>query len=127
MDCFYALDYRHQPKAKWMAANSTIKILRKLKDDNGQYLWAPGFAGEPPTILGQPLIKNDDMPAATAGLKPLICGNFDYFWIFDRQEMELQRLVELYAGNGQVGFLADKRFDSHVMLSTAFYYLTMHA
>ena len=103
MDCFYALDYRHQPKAKWMAANSTIKILRKLKDDNNQYLWAPGFAGEPPTILGQPLIKNDDMPAATAGLKPLICGNFDYFWIFDRQEMELQRLVELYAGNGQVG------------------------
>lgn len=127
MDVFYALDYRHQPKAKWMAKNSTIKILRKLKDSDDQYLWAPGFAGEPPTILGQPLIKNDDMPAATAGLKPLIVGNFDYFWIFDRQGMELQRLVELYAGNGQVGFLADKRFDSHVMLSTAFYYLTMHS
>lgn len=127
MDCFYSLDYRLQGNAKWMMANATVKAIRKLKDGDGQYLWAPGFAGEPATILGRPLIKNDDMPAMTAGLKPIIVGDFSYFWIFDRQEMSLQRLVELYAGNGQIGFLADKRFDSHVMLATAFYFLTMHA
>lgn len=127
IDLFYALDYRHQSAAKWMMANSTVKLLRKLKDDDGQYLWAPGFAGEPPTILGQPLIKNDSMPAATAGLKPIIVGDFSYFYIFDREGFSLQRLNELYAYTGQIGFLAEKRFDSHVMLATAFQYITMKA
>lgn len=125
ISCFYALDERHQPNATWMMLNATAKAIRQLKDGNGQYLWAAGFAGAPQSILGAPLIINNVMPAMTTGLKPIIVGNFAYYWIFDRQGMDLQRLVELYAGNGQVGFLADKRFDGHVMLATAFQYITM--
>lgn len=125
MDCFYALDERHQPVAKWMMLNATAKAIRKLKDGDGQYLWTPGFTERPQSILGAPLIINNVMPAMTTGLKPIIVGNFDYYWIFDRQDMSLQRLVELYAGTGQIGFLADKRFDGHVMLATAFQYITM--
>lgn len=125
IDLFYALDERHQVNAKWMMANASAKIIRKLKDGDGQYLWTPGFSGAPQTILGRPLIINSSMPASTTGLKAYIVGDFSYYWIFERQEMEMQRLVELYAGNGQIGFLADKRFDGHVMLATAFQYMTM--
>lgn len=125
IDLFYALDERHQAEATWMMANASAKIIRKLKDGDGQYLWTPGFAAAPQSILGRPLVINSSMPASTTGLKAYIVGNFAYYWIFDRQEMALQRLVELYAGNGQVGFLADKRFDGHVMLATAFQYMTM--
>ena len=33
-------------------------------------------------------------------------GDFGYYWIADRQGRAFQRLNELYAANGQVGFRA---------------------
>jgi HK97 family phage major capsid protein len=77
-------------------------------------------------ILGRPVVVNNSMDTSlAAGDVAMLFGDFSYYWIFDRQGIEMQRLNELYAATGQVGFLADKRFDGHVMLSTAIKKLTM--
>ena len=89
-----------------MLNDSTIKAVRKLKDSNGQYLWQPSLvAGTPDTILGRPVKTSAYMPAIAAGAKTIAFGDFSYYWIADRQGRSFKRLNELYAANGQVGFL----------------------
>ena len=59
------------------------------------------------------------MPEAAAGAKTVIFGDLSYYWIGDRQGITFKRLNELYAGNGQVGFLASKRLDGKTVLPEA--------
>ncbi|MBQ3394411.1 MAG: phage major capsid protein, partial [Oscillospiraceae bacterium] len=43
-------------------------------------------------------------------------GDFSYYWIADRQGRSFKRLNELYAANGQIGFLASERVDGKLIL-----------
>lgn len=127
IDLYHALDWKYRQNAVFMMNDSTVKLIRKLKDSTNQYLWQPGLqAGQPDTLLGRPLITNNNMPAATTGNRSVIFGDMRYFWICDFQggQLSVQRLDELYAADGYVGFRAFKRYDSNVMLSAAIKALT---
>ena len=105
---------------------ATLALIRKLKDSNGQYLWQPALKdGEHDTILGKRYYTSAYMPEATAGNKAIAFGDFSYYWIGDRQGITFQRLNELFAGNGQVGFLAFKRVDGKLILPEAIKTLQM--
>ena len=67
------------------------------------------------------------MPVAAAGAKTIIFGDLSYYWIGDRQGITFRRLNELYAGKGQVGFMASKRLDGKTVLSEAIQILQQHA
>jgi HK97 family phage major capsid protein len=130
IDMYHAVsnEYRRGNSLAWAAADGTIKLIRKLKDGDSQYLWQPGLqAGQPETLMGVPIYANSNMPAATAGLKSLTMANFDYFYIADRGGINVQRLDELYAGNGQVGFRAYRRIDGALVQGAAGSVLTMKA
>ena len=120
MDLFYSLKSPYRKNAVWILNDSTIKAIRKLKDNNGQYLWQPSLvAGTPDTILGRPVKTSAYMPAIAAGAKTIAFGDFSYYWIADRQGRSFKRLNELYAANGQVGFLGSQRVDGKLILSEA--------
>ena len=59
------------------------------------------------------------MPAIAAGAKTIAFGDFSYYWIADRQGRSFKRLNELYAANGQVGFLGSQRVDGKMILPEA--------
>jgi HK97 family phage major capsid protein len=59
------------------------------------------------------------MPTAGSGAKTILFGDFSYYWIADRQGRTFKRLNELYAANGQVGFLASQRLDGKLILPEA--------
>ena len=120
MDLFYSLKSPYRKNAVWILNDSTIKAIRKLKDSNGQYLWQPSLvAGTPDTILGRPVKTSTYMPAIAAGAKTIAFGDFSYYWIADRQGRSFKRLNELYAANGQVGFLGSQRVDGKMILPEA--------
>ena len=120
MDLYYSLKSPYRKKSVWVLNDSTIKAIRKLKDNNGQYLWQPGLiANAPDTILGRPVKTSAFMPSIAAGAKSIIFGDFKYYWIADRQGRTFKRLNELYATNGQVGFLASQRVDGKLILPEA--------
>lgn len=74
--------YRMSPKCRWMFNDGTLKIIRKLKDGQGQYLWDPGLSGVPgPSLLGKPYSINQAMPAATTGLKSIVFGDFGKYYV----------------------------------------------
>ena len=120
MDLFDSLKSPYRKKAVWVLNDSTIKAVRKLKDSTGQYLWQPSLvAGTPDTLLGRPMKTSAYMPVIAAGAKTIAFGDFSYYWIADRQGRSFKRLNELYAANGQVGFLGFQRVDGKLVLSEA--------
>ena len=128
VDLYYSLKAPYRKNAVWILNDTTIKLIRKLKTGDGQYLWQPGIKdGEVNTILGRPYFTSPFMPVAAAGAKTIIFGDLSYYWIGDRQGITFRRLNELYAGKGQVGFMASKRLDGKTVLSEAIQILQQHA
>lgn len=128
MDLFYSLKSPYRKKATFLMNDATVKEIRKLKDGNGQYLWQPSVQmGEPDTILNRPVKTSAYVPIIEVGKKPIAFGDFSYYWIADRQGRSFQRLNELYAATGQVGFKATQRVDGKLTLPEAIKVLQMKA
>ena len=128
IDLFYSLKGPYRDNAIWILNDSTVKAIRKLKKGDGEYLWQPAIKdGQVNTILGRPYYTSSAMPEIAASAKTIIFGDLSYYWIGDRQGISYKRLNELYAGNGQVGFLASKRLDGKTVLPEAIKILQQHA
>lgn len=128
IDVMYALAAPYRRNAVWVMNDSTIKLVRKLKDGLGQYMWQPALtAGQPDRLLGHEVLTSPSMPAATAGNVSVIFGDLNYYWIADREGRRVKRLDELFAATGQVGFLASERVDGKLVLAEAVVKLTQHA
>lgn len=126
VDLYYSLKAPYRKNAVWILNDATIRLIRKLKSVEGQYLWQPGLKdGEVNTILGRPYFTSPFMPTAEAGAKAILFGDLSYYWIGDRQGIAFRRLNELYAGKGQVGFMASKRLDGRTVLPEAIQLLQM--
>ena len=119
-DLFYSLKAPYRRSAVFVMNDATVKALRKLKDNNGQYLWQPSLtAGAPDTLLNRPVYTSAFMPVLEAGAKSILFGDLSYYWVADRQGRSFRRLGELFAPTGQVGFLATQRVDGKLILPEA--------
>ncbi len=126
IDLVYALKSPYRRNASFLMKDVTVSALRKLKDSNGVYLWQPSVqAGQPDRILGYPIHTSPYVPAVAAAALPIAFGDFSNYWIADRMGRTVQRLNELYAGNGQVGFIATERVDGKVILAEGIQLLKM--
>lgn len=128
MDLFYSLKSPYRKNAVFVTNDATVKSIRKLKDGNGQYLWQPSVtAGQPDTILNRPMKTSTYVPVIASAAKTIAFGDFSYYWVADRQGRAFQRLNELYAATGQVGFKATHRVDGKLILAEAVKVLQMKA
>ena len=126
IDLVHSLKSVYRKRAQFMMNDSTIKAVRKLKDGNGNYLWQPGIKeGQPDMLLNYRTTTSPYMPEIATGNKVILFGDFKYYWIADRQGRTFQRLNELYATTGQVGFLATQRVDGRLVLAEAMKCLAM--
>ena len=107
IDLFFSVDKKYRKKAVWLMNDKTALALRKLKDENGNYLW--NHTND--TILGKPVYICSDMPDADAGEKPIAFGDFSYYWIIRRSPVFLRTLNEVYALSHQIGYLGYEFLD----------------
>lgn len=120
IDLFYSLKAPYRRNAVFVMNDATVKAVRKLKDGNGQYLWQPSVqAGQPDAILNRPIRTSSYVPTIAAAAKTIAFGDFSYYWVADRQGRAFQRLNELFAVTGQVGFRATQRVDGKLILPEA--------
>jgi HK97 family phage major capsid protein len=118
----YTLKPQYWARARWVFHRDAMKQIAKLKDGEGQYLWRESVrAGEPDRVLGLPAVMSEYVPNTfTTGLYVGILGDFSFYWIADSLQMEMQRLVELYAATNQVGLIGRFETDGMPVLSEAF-------
>jgi HK97 family phage major capsid protein len=117
IDVIHSVDpaYRNE-RSRFMLADTSVKVVRKLKDTTGQYLWQPGLtAGSPDSLLGYAVTINQDMPAMSANAKSIAFGDFNAAYVIRQvQGIQVLRLNERFADALQVGFLSFARFDGNV-------------
>lgn len=118
----YTLKSQYWPRANWLAHRDFYKMVAKLKDGEGQYLWRESVrAGEPDRLLGIPAWSSEYAPNTfTTGLYVGILGDFSNYWYADAMNFEIQRLIELYAETNQVGMIGRMESDGMPVLEEAF-------
>lgn len=109
VDLYFGLRAGYRSNASWIMSDATLAMVRKFKDGQGNYLWAPPTApGEVPTILQKPVVTDDNMPAVGANAYPVAFGDFRRgYLIVDR--MGIRVLRNPYKANGKVAFYTTKR------------------
>jgi len=118
VDLVHSVDpaYRALPGCKFMMNDSSLKVVRKLKDSQGRPIFLPGYDGlagpMPDTLLGYEIVINQDMAEMAANAKSILFGNFSFYHVRDvLGAVSLHRFTDsVYASKGQVGFL---RFSRH--------------
>ena len=127
--CMYALGSQYKTGSVLLMNKVTELALRVYRPAvasgyYGPYLWQPSLtAGQPNNFDGFPVINQDDMQYAADAVDGInvVFGNFRLgYMILERQGMMLQRLNELYAESGLVGFKVHKRVGGGVIRPAAF-------
>ena len=108
----HSLDPAYRRSAGWMFADSTLRVIRQLKDGQNRPIFIPGYennvpGGMPDTLLGAPVYINQDVAAMGANAKSILFGDFSGYYIRDVMQVEMFRFTDsAFTKKGQVGFLA---------------------
>ena len=115
LDLIYKLKRPYRKNASFIMNDATLAQIRKLKDNNGAYIWQPSYqVGEPDRILGYKVNTS-----AYAPTDAISFGDYKYYNIGDRGTRSFKQLNELFAGNGMIGFVAKERVDGKLILPEA--------
>lgn len=118
----YTLKAQYWPRARWIMHRDGVKQVAKLKNGEGQYIWRESTrVGEPDRILGFPAFMSEYAPNTfTASQYVGILGDFSNYWYADALDMDMQRLVELFAETNEIGLVGRMESDGMPVLSEAF-------
>lgn len=123
INLIHALKRPYRKGAVFILNDKTIAAIRKLKDNNGAYMWQPSYqVGEPDRLLGYPVYTSQFAPE-----NKIAFGDFSYYNIGDRGSRSFKQLTELFAGNGMIGFVAKERVDGKLILKEAVQILPIKA
>lgn len=113
--------YRSLPGVGWMMNDSSLKVLRKLKDSQGRPIFVPGYeqgnpGGAPDRLLNRPIFINQDMAAMAANAKSIAFGAFKKYKIRRVMDLTIFRMTDsAFTRNGQVGFVAFQRMGGNLV------------
>lgn len=122
----HAIDRAYRRNARWVMNDSTLALIQGQLDANDRPLWLPssgGLADAPGegTLLGYPVTIDDGAPDIGDATAPIAFGDIRAAYVIRRvKDVTLVRLNELYAANGQVGFMAWARADGDVQDTNAY-------
>jgi HK97 family phage major capsid protein len=108
LDLIYAVKPGLRANARFVMNRRTLSALRKVKDGDGRYIFAPGMGGEAASLLGFPITEIEDMPDIAADATPIAFGDFRKgYLIVDRQGARVLR--DPYSAKPYVLFYTTKR------------------
>jgi HK97 family phage major capsid protein len=125
--CRGALKQQYRRNARWLFHRDAVTMISKLRTDEGgagtgPYLWEPSVqVGQPDQLLSFPILESEYVPNTfTSTLYIGMIADFSFYYILDGLDMQVQRLVELYAETNMDGLIANVSGDGMPVLSEAF-------
>ena len=129
VDLVHSVDpaYRASPSCAFMMADSSLKVVRKIKDSQNRPVFLPGYEGlggaMGDSLLGYPVQVNQDVATMAANAKSIAFGDFNQYVIRDVMAPTLFRFEDsAYAKLGQVGFLMWHRAGGNLLDTAAVKY-----
>ena len=119
IDLQHALKPVYRNGAAWLMADSTMQVIRKFKDGDGNYIWRPGLLQDAPdTLLGKPVEYDDNVAAIGAGTYSIFYANFKRaYLIVDRLGTRVLR--DPYTAKPYVAFYTTKRVGGGIVMYEA--------
>ena len=108
----HSVDPLYRQRAGWMFNDTTLRELRKIKDEQKRPIFVPGYevsvpGGEPDRLLGAPITINQDIADMAANARSILFGDYSGYYIRDVMALEMFRFTDsAFTKKGQVGFLA---------------------
>lgn len=123
IDLVYTLNSAYRMRGVWAFNSLTTAAIRKLKDENGQYLWAPGLqAGQPDRLLGYPTATCEQMPDIGSNAYPVGFGDWRRGYVLvDRVGLRITR--DNVTNVGFVKFYVRRREGGNVLDNHALKFL----
>jgi HK97 family phage major capsid protein len=121
VDLFYSViaPYRASSAAAWIVKDSTMAVIRKIKDTTGNYLFQPSLvAGTPDTMIGKPIYTDPFMPAIATSAKSVVFGDISQFFVRMVGGIRFERSDDYAFANDLVTFRALLRADSVLVDTT---------
>ncbi len=110
----YALGADYRANAAFLMNSKTAGAVRKMKDADGRFLWADGLQqGQPPLLMGYPVVVLEDMPDIGANAYAIAFGDFRAgYTIAERPDLRILR--DPFSAKPHVLFYASKRVGGDV-------------
>lgn len=125
--------YRSSPACVWEMNDNSLLAVKSLVDNAAganRPLWLPDVLPQEPgspfhgTLLGKPVVVNNDMANMAANAKPVIFGDFSQYAIRMMRGAAMMQLDDsAYASKGQVAFIMFSRADGRILIPQAIKYL----
>ncbi|MEM9780865.1 MAG: phage major capsid protein [Pseudomonadota bacterium] len=114
VDLVYALGAEYRDGASFVMSSRTAGEVRKMKDNQGRFLWVEGISDEAPArLLGYPVVVVEDMPDIGTDSVSIAFGNFEHgYTIAERPEIRMLR--DPFSAKPNVMFYATKRVGGDV-------------
>lgn len=114
VDLVYALGAQYRANASFVMNSKTAGLVRKLKDNDGRFLWSDGLAaGEPARLMGYPVVVAEDMPDVEADSFSVAFGDFSAgYTVAERPDLRVLR--DPFSAKPHVLFYATKRVGGDV-------------
>ena len=109
VDLVYAVGAQYRANGTFVMNSKTAGTIRKLKDNDGRFLWSDGLAaGEPARLLGYPVLIAEDMPDIADDAYAVAFGDFGAgYTIAERPDLRVLR--DPFSAKPHVIFYATKR------------------
>ncbi|MCO4848365.1 MAG: phage major capsid protein [Yoonia sp.] len=109
VDLVYALGAEYRANASFVMNSKTAGTVRKLKDNDGRFLWSDGLAaGEPARLMGYPVLIAEDMPDIALNATAIAFGDFGTgYTVAERPDLRVLR--DPFSAKPHVLFYATKR------------------
>jgi HK97 family phage major capsid protein len=107
--------YRNGAKVGFMMHDDSIKVVRKIKDDQGRPIFVPGYeqgnpGGAPDRLLNRPLFVSQEMDTMAASAKSILFGDLSRYHVRRVMDLTLFRMADSnFITFGQIGFVAFNR------------------
>lgn len=114
IDLVYALSATYRANANFVMNSKTAAAVRKMRDTDGRFLWSDSLAmGQPPQLLGYPVLLCEDMPDIANGSASIAFGDFKSgYTIVERPDLRVLR--DPFSAKPHVLFYATKRIGGAV-------------
>lgn len=104
-----------QPGCIWIMNKATRTAIRKLKDNDGNYILNKDATSKwGYTLFGAPVYCSDNMSKMTAGAKTIVYGDMSGLAVKVSEDMKIEVLRELYAAQHAIGVIGYLEMDAKI-------------
>jgi len=120
LNLIHSVKSPYRKNAVLVMSEDAITKLLSIIHYHGNSPWDVSLKdGTSKTLFGYPVYTTNYLDRVLPGTKPILFGDFSYFWIGERGKRSVKRLVERYADTGQVAYITSERIDAKLVLPEA--------